>query len=222
LDATALERQKRRLIRLQSAGVKRSTVFVHDECRFALEALRPYLAEAANASLLFSIIAHLNKAASNTAMEAGPQYGIFRYPGGKSWLIPEIKNWIASLSKKPSIFVEPFAGGAIAGLTVAAEGLAPKVLLSEIDADISSVWKTVFGERNADIDWLCERLRTFAVSVDSVNEVLERRPANHRERAFRTIVRNRMSRGGLMTSGAGLLKNAKMGKASPRDGIRTH
>lgn len=212
MDATALERQKRRLSRLQTAGVKRSTVFVHDECRFALEALRPYLTEAANASLLHSIIAHLNKAASNTAMETGPQYGIFRYPGGKSWLIPEIKNWIASLPKKPSIFVEPFAGGAIAGLTVAAEGLAPKVLLSEIDADISSVWKTVFGERNADIDWLCERLRTFAVSVDSVNEVLERRPANHRERAFRTIVRNRMSRGGLMTSGAGLLKNGEKGK----------
>jgi len=108
--------------------------------------------------------------------------------------------------------VEPFAGRAIASLTVAAEGLAPKVLLSEIDPDISSVGKTILGERNADVQWLCERLRTFVVGTDAVAEVLESRPTNHRERAFKTIVRNRMSRGGVMTVGAGLLKQGEKGK----------
>jgi DNA adenine methylase len=212
LDATALERQKRRLTRLQTARVKRSTVFVHDDCRFALEALRSYLTEATNAKLLYSIVEYLNKTTSAVATEAGPQYGLFRYPGGKSWLIPEIKSWIASLSKEPSIFVEPFAGGAIAGLTVAAEGLAPKVLLSEIDLDISSVWKTVFGERSADLQWLCEQLQEFEIGADAVNELLGSRPANHRERAFKTIVRNRVSRGGVMTAGAGLLNQGEKGK----------
>jgi DNA adenine methylase len=59
LDATTLERQKRWLTRLQTAGVKRSTVFVHADCRFALESLRPHLTEARNAEILQSIVAYL-------------------------------------------------------------------------------------------------------------------------------------------------------------------
>jgi hypothetical protein len=54
LDATTLERQKRWLTRL-----KRSTVFVHADCRFALESLRPHLTEARNAEILQSIVAYL-------------------------------------------------------------------------------------------------------------------------------------------------------------------
>jgi len=38
-------------------------------------------------------------------------------------------------------------GGAIAGLTVAAEGLAPRGFFSEIDDNAAAVWKTIFSER---------------------------------------------------------------------------
>lgn len=41
----------------------------------------------------------------------------FRYPGGKTWLVPEIRRWLLAARTRPSVFVEPFAGGAIAGLT---------------------------------------------------------------------------------------------------------
>ena len=54
------------------------------------------------------------------------QLSPFRYPGGKTWLVPEIRRWMARLDR-PSVFVEPFAGGAIASLTVAAEHLAKRV-----------------------------------------------------------------------------------------------
>jgi DNA adenine methylase len=48
----------------------------------------------------------------------------FRYPGGKTWLVPRIRRWLASLPSKPDEFVEPFTGGGIVGLTVAFEDLA--------------------------------------------------------------------------------------------------
>jgi len=87
-------------------------------------------------------------------------------------------------------------GGAIAGLTVAAEALAPRAFLSEIDDDVAAVWKTIFGKRNADVEWLCERMRTFVVDAKAVDDVLRIKPRTMRGRAFKTIVRNRMSRGG--------------------------
>ena len=47
-----------------------------------------------------------------------PQRSPFRYPGGKTWLVPTIRKWLKSLSLKPSLFVEPFVGGGIVSLTV--------------------------------------------------------------------------------------------------------
>ncbi|MDQ3584451.1 MAG: DNA adenine methylase [Acidobacteriota bacterium] len=55
---------------------------------------------------------------------AVPQRSPFRYPGGKTWLVPRIRQW---LKQRPAEFIEPFAGGGIVGLTVAAENLAAHV-----------------------------------------------------------------------------------------------
>jgi DNA adenine methylase len=40
-----------------------------------------------------------------------PMRSPFRYPGGKAWLIQQLRRWMRSLGRKPSLFVEPFAGG---------------------------------------------------------------------------------------------------------------
>ncbi len=47
-----------------------------------------------------------------------PHRSLFRYPGGKTWLVPHIRRWLVSLPQKPAEFVEPFAGGGIVGLSV--------------------------------------------------------------------------------------------------------
>jgi len=52
-----------------------------------------------------------------------PQRSPFRYPGGKTWLVPYINRWLASLNFRPAEFVEPFCGGAIVGLNVAFDNL---------------------------------------------------------------------------------------------------
>jgi DNA adenine methylase len=63
-----------------------------------------------------------------------------------------------SAKTKPSIFVEPFAGGAITGLSVAAENLADAVFLCELDDDVAAVWKTIFHGSDADVLTLSKKL----------------------------------------------------------------
>jgi len=62
------------------------------------------------------------------------------------------------------------------------------------------------------VRWLQKRITTFEVNLENVREVLDGNPATNRERAFRTIVKNRMQRGGIMAAGAGLVKNGEAGK----------
>src|ERR1700677_2717012 len=40
-----------------------------------------------------------------------PQRSPFRYPGGKTWLVPYIRDWLRSKKTRPARLIEPFAGG---------------------------------------------------------------------------------------------------------------
>src|SRR5437867_10774820 len=80
-----------------------------------------------------------------------PQRSPFRYPGGKTWFVPHLRDWVHSLRKRPSIFVEPFAGGGIASLTVAMENLADHIVMSELDSNVAAVWKVVLSPAFADL-----------------------------------------------------------------------
>jgi DNA adenine methylase len=133
----------------------------------------------------------------------------FRYPGGKTWLVPRIRQWLTSLPVRPVEFIEPFAGGAIVGLTVAFEKLADHVTLVELDEDIAAVWQTILG---GDGEWLANRIAAFDLTRESVDTLLAQEEPELRERAFRTIVRNRVNRGGILAPGAGMLKNGENGK----------
>ncbi len=133
----------------------------------------------------------------------------FRYPGGKTWLVPQIRQWLASLSIKPEVFIEPFAGGGIVGLSVAFENLAKHVILVELDHQVAAVWKTIIG---GDGVWLAERIENFNLSHKTVDEVLEATDLNTKEQAFQTIVKNRVNRGGILASGAGKVKKGENGK----------
>lgn len=140
---------------------------------------------------------------------AVPQRSPFRYPGGKTWLVPYIRSWLASKPTPPALLVEPFAGGAVVSLTAGFEKLAQHVLLVERDAGVAAVWHTIFSHHP---DWLAETIRRFTVSRHNVLAVLQRKPSNQRELAFATILRNRVQRGGIMAPGAGLVKHGENGR----------
>lgn len=212
MDATALERQNRRIARLKDQGVTRSTVFVHQECKPALEALRPHLIDPVKSEALTALVRQIQEKAKPTNVAQVRQLSPFRYPGGKTWLVPEIRKWLMAAEVKPSVLVEPFAGGAMAGLTAAFDGLAESVFLCELDDDVSAVWATIFHGTDADIRWLCKRITNFEVNLENVQEVLAGNPMSNKLRAFRTIIKNRMQRGGIMAAGAGLVKVGEAGR----------
>ncbi len=137
-----------------------------------------------------------------------PQRSPFRYPGGKTWLIPRIREWLKG-DRRPSLLVEPFAGGAIVGLTVAFEDLADRVLLVEIDPDVAAVWRTIL---NGNAKWLADEICNFSLTPDMVRRTLSRKAESIRELAFQTILRNRVQRGGIMAPGAGLMKQGENGR----------
>jgi DNA adenine methylase len=138
-----------------------------------------------------------------------PQRSPFRYPGGKTWFVPRVREWLRSRARRPRDFIEPFAGGAIVGLTVAFEGLADRVTLVELDDDIAAVWQLIV---NGHAEWLIRRIRSFTVTHDSVAEAVSHAADSLRDRAFATIVRNRVSRGGILAPGAGVSKLGENGK----------
>jgi DNA adenine methylase len=138
-----------------------------------------------------------------------PQRSPFRYPGGKTWLVPYVRLWLSSIRPPSRELVEPFAGGSIVGLTAAFETLAKKVTLVELDPDVASVWKTIL---DGQVEWLANRVVTFDLTLDSARALLASEPRSTRERAFVTIVRNRVQRGGILAPGAGIMKQGENGK----------
>ncbi len=138
-----------------------------------------------------------------------PQRSPFRYPGGKTWFVPYLRDWLQSKSKLPTRFIEPFAGGGIVSLTVAFERLAKHVVFAELDPGVAAVWRVVL---NGQAEWLAKEILNFDLSIENVRKVLHTPVETVREKAFQTILRNRVQRGGIMAAGAGLVKTGENGR----------
>ncbi len=136
-----------------------------------------------------------------------PQLSPFRYPGGKTWLVPTIRAWLRAT--QPKRLFEPFAGGAIVSLTSVAENLVDEAVFCELDPAVAAVWKTTLSE---DCEWLVDQILAFEVNETQVKATLALTANSTRELAFQTIVRNRVQRGGIMAPGAGLVKAGENGK----------
>ena len=137
-----------------------------------------------------------------------PMRSPFRYPGGKTWLVPEIRAWLNGLTKKPNIFVEPFAGGGIASLTVIFENLADHVVMVEKDEQVAAVWKVILNDAN----WLANQILNFKVTIETARDFLSANPSTLRDKAFQVILRNRVQRGGILAPGASLIKSGENGR----------
>lgn len=138
-----------------------------------------------------------------------PQRSPFRYPGGKTWFVPTLRKWLNSKKTKPALLIEPFAGGGIVGLTTAFEKMAEKVLLIELDPYVASVWHVLI---HGDFDKLANRILKFELNIKNVQQALALPADSTDDKAFQTILRNRVSHGGIMAPGAGFIKNGENGK----------
>ena len=138
-----------------------------------------------------------------------PQRSPLRYPGGKTWLVPHIREWLMSMPERPSLLLEPFCGGAIVSLTAVAEDLVKEALMAEKDPDVSAFWHAAIHHG----DELRERMLSFDLTLDSIMALAqEPTPDSILEHGFRTLVLNRTRRGGILAEGATLFRSGENGK----------
>lgn len=135
-----------------------------------------------------------------------PQRSPFRYAGGKTWLVPVVRQWLRSAGCR--VLVEPFCGGAAVSLAAVAERMVPRAVMVEKDDDVAAVWETIMSGGEG----LVERILSFEMTADNVQSALSQEPASVEERAFHTILRNRTNHGGILAKGSGMIKNGENGK----------
>ena len=137
-----------------------------------------------------------------------PQRSPFRYPGGKTWLIPTVRKWLKQ-DISVNELIEPFTGGGIVGLTAAFENLAQNILMVELDEEIAAVWKVILGKDNK---WLSEKIFAFDLTIENIKAELQKPNKELIDIAFCTILKNRIFHGGIIAKGSGLIKNGENGK----------
>lgn len=138
-----------------------------------------------------------------------PQRSPFRYPGGKTWFIPRLREWLRSQERKPGLLIEPFAGGAIASLTAVFEDLVDLSLMAELDDDVAAVWEVA---TTGNAKWLANRILKFEMNHENALKQIQKPTRSIKEKAFQTILKNRCNHGGILASGSGFLKKGEAGK----------
>ncbi len=137
------------------------------------------------------------------------QISPFRYPGGKTWLVPTISTWLRRRAYPPNTLVDPFAGGGSVPLGVLSEGIVDRIVLGELDPDVSAVWKCIFSSQQ---EQLSRRIVRFSMSRDNVIRELSRSPRSEVDHAFQVLLKNRTFRGGILAPGASLMNVGENGR----------
>ena len=138
-----------------------------------------------------------------------PHRSPFRYPGGKTWFVPRLREWLLSQRSKPTRLIEPFAGGGIISLSAVFEGLVDTALMVELDHEIAAVWQTII---NGDAEWLANRILSFEMTKKNAVLELGKIRQSTKDIAFQTIIKNRTFHGGILAAGAGFIKKGESGK----------
>lgn len=78
----------------------------------------------------------------------------------------------------------------------------------ELDRDVAAVWQSTL---NGQAQWLSDRITQFKFSKASVTDQLSGTTKSLRRKAWKTLLRNRVSYGGIITRRSGLLKKGERG-----------
>jgi len=161
-----------------------------------------------NQMTLFDIgVKNIGQSITNVA--SVPQRSPFRYPGGKTWLIPTFRQWIKQENKTIKLLIEPFAGGGIVSLTTAFEKLAEHITMVEMDEEIAAVWEVILKGKNK---WLADKIFSFDLTPANIKAELDKPNKQVHDIAFCTILKNRVSHGGIIAKGSGMIKSGENGK----------
>lgn len=142
-------------------------------------------------------LAALDLAAFNNTSLISP----LRYPGGKRRLLPYIARAVAALPYRPSILIEPFAGGCSVSVGLLEHGFVPRIGIADADPLVASFWMAVFDPRIAPL--LAEMVANTPLSLSQWERMRSAVPRTVLGRAFQCLYLNRTSFSGILHRTAG-------------------
>jgi DNA adenine methylase len=90
-------------------------------------------------------------------IEAARRFGTvspLRYPGGKSALAGLFADLIEQLGMRSCTYVEPYAGGAGAGVALLRQGLVCRLVINDIDPAVHAFWTEITQHSDDFLEWL--------------------------------------------------------------------
>lgn len=126
-----------------------------------------------------------------------------RYPGGKARMAAFLAELFAAQvsAMEIEVWIEPFAGGAGAGLTMLEQDAVAEVWLTEKNPAIAALWRTVTtdpGRLAARVATTTPDLDLFRAAQATVNTATPGGTGDDHELAFAALVLNRCSRSGIV------------------------
>lgn len=122
---------------------------------------------------------------------------VFRYPGAKNRLLPQILPFIEASLKNSSGFCDAFVGGGSVLLEIAEKYPNIPLYANDKDTFVFSFWKLMSNENESEIKALKELVQQTP-SIELYYKLREENPTNDVEAAYRAIFFNRTSFSGDM------------------------
>ena len=123
-----------------------------------------------------------------------------RYPGGKSALAGLFADILAGLNVVDPVYVEPYAGGAGAGIALLREGLISKLVINDIDPAVHAFWIAA-TEHSED---LVDRVLHTPLDVDQwrlQRDIYRSKSSPALDLGFAFFYLNRTNRSGVLNAG---------------------
>ncbi|MEK9182600.1 MAG: DNA adenine methylase [Patescibacteria group bacterium] len=127
-------------------------------------------------------------------------YSPLRYPGGKTFLAKEFERILKSIKFSKPVYIEPYAGGAGAALTLLFEGKVKRIVINDLDIGIYAFWKSVTEKSEK----FAKKIITTSVTIsewEKQKRIYLSENAKTFDRGFATFFLNRTNRSGILNAG---------------------
>lgn len=125
-----------------------------------------------------------------------------RYPGGKAALAGFFADIIGALDIENARYIEPYAGGAGAGIALLREGIVRHLVINDIDPAVHAFWKSVVAHNRS----LVDLVESTPLTIDEwkrQREIYRSRDQSDVLRlGFAFFFLNRTNRSGILNAGA--------------------
>ncbi|WP_409047884.1 DNA adenine methylase [Microbacterium sp. HA-8] len=137
-------------------------------------------------------------------LSASRRYGTLsplRYPGGKSALAGLFADLIQELGIDGAVYVEPYAGGAGAGIALLREGIVDHLVVNDFDSAVHAFWHSVVHQNAAFVELIKSAQLTITEWLKQREIYRQGDVGRSLELGFAFFYLNRTNRSGVLTGG---------------------